>query len=121
MTALLIIVFCVCLVAAIIMAANKQQPEAIEEKPTLQPKARKKRTQKVRSYEEHQKRMNKKAYLSKNSEYVSVSTSELQELVKPGDKDVVDMILDALLDGSETVKIERSKYNKLRNDGKILS
>lgn len=121
MTALLIIVFCVCLVAAMIMAASKQHPEAIEEKPTLQPKARKKRTQKVRSYEEHQKRMNKKAYLSKNSEYISVLTSELQELVKPGDKDVVDMILDALLDGSETVKIERSKYNKLRNDGKILS
>ncbi len=119
MTALLIIVFCVCLVAAIIMAVTRQQVEAIEEKPTLKPKANKKRTPKVKSYAEHQKRMNKKAYLSEHSEYLYIPIPEARDLVGINDTELIDNILKAVLDGKDYVKIKRETYNKIKN-GKTL-
>lgn len=118
MTALLIIVFCVCLVATIIMAANKGKDD-IEEKTTLQPKANKKRTPKVKSYAEHQKRMNKKAYLSEHSEYLYIPIPEARDLVGINDTELIDNILKAVLDDKDYVKIKRETYNKIKN-GKTL-
>lgn len=119
MIRLLFIVLSLCLVAAIIMAATRQQAEAIEDKPSLKPKAHEKRTPKVRSYAEHQKRMNKKAYLSEHSEYLYIPIPEARDLVGINDKELIDNILEAALDNKNYIKVKRETYNKIKN-GKIL-
>lgn len=118
MIAFLLIIFTLCLLAAIVMAANKGKDD-IEEKTTLQPKANKKRTPKVKSYAEHQKRMNKKAYLSEHSEYLYIPIPEARDLVGINDTELIDNILNAVLDGKDYVKIKRETYNKIKN-GKTL-
>ena len=118
MIAFLLIIFTLCLLAAIVMAANKGKDD-IEEKTTLQPKANKKRTPKVKSYAEHQKRMNKKAYLSEHSEYLYITIPEARALVGINDTELIDNILKAVLDGKDYVKIKRETYNKIIN-GKTL-
>ncbi len=118
MIAFLLIIFTLCLLAAIVMAANKGKDD-IEEKTTLQPKANKKRTPKVKSYAEHQKRMNKKAYLSEHSEYLYIPIPEARDLVGINDTELIDNILNAVLDDKDYVKIKRETYNKIKN-GKTL-
>ena len=118
MIAFLLIIFTLCLYAAIVMAANKGKDD-IEEKTTLQPKANKKRTPKVKSYAEHQKRMNKKAYLSEHSEYLYIPIPEARDLVGINDKELIDNILEAALDNKNYVKVKRETYNKIKN-GKTL-
>lgn len=118
MIAFLLIIFTLCLLAAIVMAANKGKDD-IEEKPTLQPKANKKRTPKVKSYAEHQKRMNKKEYLSEHSEYLYIPIPEARDLVGINDTELIDNILKAVLDGKDYVKIKRETYNIIKN-GKTL-
>lgn len=118
MIAFLLIIFTPCLLAAIVMAANKGKDD-IEEKTTLQPKANKKRTPKVKSYAEHQKRMNKKAYLSEHSEYLYIPIPEARDLVGINDTELIDNILKAVLDDKDYVKIKRETYNKIKN-GKTL-
>jgi hypothetical protein len=100
------------------MAANKGKDD-IEEKTTLQPKANKKRTPKVKSYAEHQKRMNKKAYLSEHSEYLYIPIPEARDLVGINDKELIDNILEAALDNKNYIKVKRETYNKIKN-GKTL-
>ena len=116
----LIIVFFSCAIIAVIVAAlskgNTAQP--IESQPQPQKKERKKK-QRVRSYDEHIKRMNKKKYLSEHSEYVYISKSEAQSIVGVQDQELIDGILDAILYGKEVVKLKRETYNKIKN-GKIL-
>lgn len=118
MIAFLLIIFTLCLLAAIVMAANKGKDD-IEEKTTLQPKANKKRTPKVKSYAGHQKRMNKKAYLSEHSEYLYIPIPEARELVGINNTELIDNILKAVLDDKDYVKIKRETYNKIKN-GKTL-
>lgn len=118
MIAFLLIIFTLCLLAAIVMAANKGKDD-IEEKTTSQPKANKKRTPKVKSYAEHQKRMNKKAYLSEHSEYLYIPIPEARDLVGINDTELIDNILKAVLDDKDYVKIKRETYNKIKN-GKTL-
>lgn len=118
MIAFLLIIFTLCLLAAIVMAANKGKDD-IEEKTTLQPKANKKRTPKVKSYAEHQKRMNKKANLSEHSEYLYIPIPEARDLVGINDTELIDNILKAVLDDKDYVKIKRETYNKIKN-GKTL-
>ena len=118
MIAFLLIIFTLCLLAAIVMAANKGKDD-IEEKTTLRPKANKKRTPKVKSYAEHQKRMNKKAYLSEHSEYLYIPIPEARDLVGINDTELIDNILKAVLDDKDYVKIKRETYNKIKN-GKTL-
>lgn len=113
-----LLIITLCLLAAIVMAANKGK-DYIEEKTTLRPKANKKRTPKVKSYAEHQKRMNKKAYLSEHSEYLYIPIPEARDLVGKNDTELIDNILKAVLDDKDYVKIKRETYNKIKN-GKTL-
>lgn len=108
----LIIILIVCAVVAIIMAATKKKEN---ETPIFQEtQSKRKVTNKVRPALDHQKRMNKKSYLSKNSENVTILLKEAQEIVRPEDLDLVDQIIDALMSGKETISIERDFYNELR-------
>lgn len=113
----LAIIFVLCLIVALVMAATKnQQPE---EPIFLDSKPIKKKAPKVRSYEEQQKRMSKKKYLSEHSEYVYIPTPEAQDIVGIQDQELIDSILDAILNGDKVVKVKRETYNKIK-DGKIL-
>lgn len=113
----LAIVFILCLIVALVMAATKnQQPE---EPVFLDSKPIKKKAPKVRSYEEQQKRMSKRKYLSEHSEYVYIPTPEAQDIVGIQDQELIDSILDAILNGDKVVKVKRETYNKIK-DGKIL-
>lgn len=113
----LAIVFILCLIVALVMAATKnQQPE---EPVFLDSKPIKKKAPKVRFYEEQQKRMSKRKYLSEHSEYVYIPTPEAQDIVGIQDQELIDSILDAILNGDKVVKVKRETYNKIK-DGKIL-
>lgn len=113
----LAVVFILCLIVALVMAATKnQQPE---EPVFLGSKPIKKKAPKVRSYEEQQKRMSKRKYLSEYSEYVYIPTPEAQDIVGIQDQELIDSILDAILNGDKVVKVKRETYNKIKN-GKIL-
>lgn len=113
----LAIIFILCLIVALVMAATKnQQPE---EPVFLDSKPIKKKAPKVRSYEEQQKRMSKRKYLSEHSEYVYIPTPEAQDIVGIQDQELIDSILDAILNGDKVVKVKRETYNKIK-DGKIL-
>lgn len=113
----LAVVFILCLIVALVMAATKnQQPE---EPVFLDSKPIKKKAPKVRSYEEQQKRMSKRKYLSEHSEYVYIPTPEAQDIVGIQDQELIDSILDAILNGDKVVKVKRETYNKIK-DGKIL-
>lgn len=117
--ALLIIIMGLLCVA--IMAAFKRfntDPEKAGSTET--PKQKKKvRKQKVKSYEEHQKRMSKKKYLSEHSEYIYIPIPEAQDIVGVQDQELMDNILDAILNGETTVRVKRETYNKIIN-GKVL-
>lgn len=113
----LAIIFILCFIVALVMAATKnQQPE---EPVFLDSKPIKKKAPKVRSYEEQQKRMSKRKYLSEHSEYVYIPTPEAQDIVGIQDQELIDSILDAILNGDKVVKVKRETYNKIK-DGKIL-
>ena len=113
----LIIVFLLCFATAVIIAITKnKQPE---DPIFIQSKAPKKKTAKVRSYEDQQKRMSKRKYLSEHSEYVYIPTPEAQDIVGIQDQELIDSILDAILNGDKVVKVKRETYNKIK-DGKIL-
>ena len=77
------------------------------------------RNSKVKSYAEHQKRMNKKAYLSEHSEYLYIPIPEARDLVGINDTELIDNILKAVLDDKDYVKIKRETYYKIKN-GKVL-
>ncbi len=112
----LVVVFAVCLAVAVIMAATRQH----EEEPIMvpEPARQKAKKQKVRSYAEHQRRMNKKRYLSEHSEYVYVPIQEARKIVGIQDQELIDGILAATLNGENAVKVKRETYNKF-NNGKI--
>lgn len=113
----LVIIFILCLIVTLVMvAAKNQQPE---EPVFLDSKPIKKKAPKVRSYEEQQKRMSKRKYLSEHSEYVYIPTPEAQDIVGIQDQELIDSILDAILNGDKVVKVKRETYNKIK-DGKIL-
>lgn len=113
----LAVVFILCLIVALVMAATKnKQPE---EPIFLDNKPIKKKAPKVRSYEDQQKRMSKRKYLSEHSEYVYIPIPEAQDIVGIQDQELIDSILDAILNGDKVVKVKRETYNKIK-DGKIL-
>ena len=113
----LIIVFLLCFAIAVVIAITKDKHH--EEHIFMQPKAPKKKTAKVRSFDAQQKRMSKKKYLSEHSEYVYIPTPEAQYIVGIQDQELIDSILDAILNGDKVVKVKRETYNKIK-DGNIL-
>lgn len=117
----LIIVFLVCCAIALLIHSSKSaetdhQQSQMPQPPIEQPKKRtRKKKVKVRSYDDWQKRMRKKKYLSEHSELVTVSVEDVQKyaLRNPGQKELIDQILEAIMDGRDYMQIDRKTYNEL--------
>ena len=117
---ILIIGFLVCCIIALIIHSSKSEETEtmqiqVSSTSIKQPKKHRQKNQKVRSYDDWQKRMRKKQYLSEYSEFVTISIEDVQRyaLNNPGQKELIDQILEAIMDGKNYMQIDRKTYDEL--------
>ncbi len=116
----LLIVFAVAFVIALLIHANKQKDKVVQYNPPQEPaKPQKQRMKKVKPYRKWEKKMQHKAgkRAMEKAEFVHLTIEEASDLFlnnsSADEMRLLDIMLEAKLDGVDTVKVDRHLYNKL--------
>lgn len=116
----LLIVFAIALVIVLLINANKSKDKDDPNKEPTEPiKPHKQRTQKVKPYRKLEKKMQQKAgkQAMEEAEYIHLTIEEANNLFlhnsSADEMKLLDIILDAKLDGVDTVKVDRCLYDRM--------
>ena len=118
----LLIAFSIAFVIALLIHANKPKDKNEQNHaPKNPPPVVKPKRQRVQSYEKWEKKVQKKkAEIAINrANYIYLSIEDANELFihnsSADEMKLLDIILDAKLDGRESIKIDRALYERLRS------
>lgn len=118
----LFIAFAIAFVIALLIHANKpKDKDEQNHAPKNPPPAVKPQKQRVQSYEKWEKKVRKKKAKTTMdmANYTYLSIDEANELFvhnsSTDEMKLLDIILDAKLDGSESIKIDRALYERLKS------
>lgn len=117
----LIIVFILCFIIAVIIAATKRKADEIIIEPQIKP-TQKRKNRKVQSYRKYEKKVQqKKGKLAMDRlDNITLSIEEANELFiynnTTDESTLLDAIIEAKLNGSNFITLDRHLYDRLKQN-----